>query len=123
VTPSAYSTLISLHDHDAFLFRLEGALEATQCRCYAWALMSNHFPLLIRTGDRRSVAAVWSAEETGRETALSHAKGLIAYWGYHELGIAGTELTQALGMSRTALSKAIARGEEHAKVAGAKLLS
>jgi putative transposase len=34
-----------------FLKRLERYLEETQCRCYAWALMPNHFHLLIRTGE------------------------------------------------------------------------
>ncbi len=46
--------VIFLDDHDRgdFLSRLETALSQTGCQCYAWALLSNHFHLLIRTGER-----------------------------------------------------------------------
>lgn len=37
-------------DRSDFLDRLELALDKTECRCYAWVLMPNHFHLLIRTG-------------------------------------------------------------------------
>lgn len=50
-----------------------------------------------------------------RTRSLSAARGLIAHWGYHELGIRGPELTRILGISRPALSKAIKRGEECAR--------
>jgi putative transposase len=45
---------IFLGDNDRidFLGRLESALSQTGCRCYAWALLSNHFHLLIRTSDK-----------------------------------------------------------------------
>lgn len=39
-------------DYDEFLKRLERVLRETECRCYAWALMSNHFHLVIRTGNK-----------------------------------------------------------------------
>lgn len=39
-------------DRDDFLERLEKAISEVGCRCYAWALLSNHFHLLIRTGQR-----------------------------------------------------------------------
>ena len=39
-------------DRADFLRRLETALSDVGCRCYAWALLSNHFHLLIRTGER-----------------------------------------------------------------------
>ena len=38
-------------DRDDFLKRLETILSATQTPCYAWALMPNHFHLLLRTGN------------------------------------------------------------------------
>jgi len=40
------------HDRKDFLGRLERALTETDCQCYAWALLSNHIHLLIRTGGR-----------------------------------------------------------------------
>jgi REP element-mobilizing transposase RayT len=38
-------------DRDDFLMRLKTILAATQTPCYAWALMPNHFHLLLRTGN------------------------------------------------------------------------
>ena len=37
-------------DRDDFLKRLSGILSETQTACYAWALIPNHFHLLLRTG-------------------------------------------------------------------------
>lgn len=37
-------------DRDDFIDRLEAILPDTQTDCYAWALMPNHFHLLLRTG-------------------------------------------------------------------------
>ncbi len=37
-------------DKDHFLERLEKVLEETETSCYAWALLPNHFHLLLRTG-------------------------------------------------------------------------
>jgi REP-associated tyrosine transposase len=37
-------------DRDNFLDRLGEILEDTQTKCFAWALIPNHFHLLLRTG-------------------------------------------------------------------------
>jgi putative transposase len=37
-------------DRKSFLDRLGNILEETQTQCYAWALITNHFHLLLRTG-------------------------------------------------------------------------
>ncbi len=37
-------------DRDDFVFRLETILAATETSCYAWALIPNHFHLLLQTG-------------------------------------------------------------------------
>jgi putative transposase len=37
-------------DRASFLERFAGILEETQTQCYAWALIPNHFHLLLRTG-------------------------------------------------------------------------
>ena len=37
-------------DRDDFLKRLGGILRESQTPCFAWALMPNHFHLLLRTG-------------------------------------------------------------------------
>jgi REP element-mobilizing transposase RayT len=39
-------------DREDFIQRLETILGATQTACYAWALLPNHFHLLLRTGNR-----------------------------------------------------------------------
>jgi putative transposase len=62
-------------------------------------------------------------KKKGRESDLSRAQGLIAYWGYHELGIPGSELIKLFDISRPALSKTINRGERVAKEKNIKLLS
>ncbi|MGD9332324.1 MAG: transposase, partial [Desulfobacterales bacterium] len=38
-------------DRDDFLQRLEGIVSQSNTRCYAWALLSNHFHLLLKTGN------------------------------------------------------------------------
>ncbi|MBE0595678.1 MAG: transposase [Desulfuromonadales bacterium] len=38
-------------DRDALLLRLARIVEETQTPCFAWALMPNHFHLLLETGD------------------------------------------------------------------------
>lgn len=38
-------------DRSDFVARLESAISVVGCRCYAWALLGNHFHLLIRTGE------------------------------------------------------------------------
>jgi len=37
-------------DRSSFLERLAVILEETQTQCYAWALIPNHFHILLRTG-------------------------------------------------------------------------
>ena len=37
-------------DRKSFLGRLANILDETQTQCYAWALIPNHFHLLLRTG-------------------------------------------------------------------------
>lgn len=37
-------------DKEEFLFRLSDTLDKTKSLCYAWALMSNHIHLMVRTG-------------------------------------------------------------------------
>jgi len=38
-------------DRDDFLQRLEGIVSQSRTRCYAWALLPNHFHLLLKTGN------------------------------------------------------------------------
>ena len=61
-------------------------------------------------------------KKKGRESDLSRAQGLIAYWGYHELGIRGSALSRLFDISRPALSKTINRGERIAKEKSIKLI-
>ena len=45
------------HDREDFISRLELVLLETQTPCYAWALIPNHFHLLLRTG-KASISTV-----------------------------------------------------------------
>ena len=51
-------------DGESFLERLPTLLTETQPLCYAWALMSNHVHLLLRTG-RTPIAAIMRRLLTG----------------------------------------------------------
>jgi hypothetical protein len=54
----------------------------------------------------------------GRENRISIAKGLLAYWGHHELGLSIAEIGRYLGMSGTATSKAEKAGGKYAAEKG-----
>jgi REP element-mobilizing transposase RayT len=56
-------------DRNNFLDRLGGILSETETTCYSWALMPNHFHLLLRTGSV-SIATVMRRLLTGY--AVSH---------------------------------------------------
>lgn len=62
-------------------------------------------------------------QKKGRANAISTAKSLICYWGREMLGISGAELAQYFGISRPAVSKAVRKGEQIAKVGNLKLLN
>jgi len=57
-------------DRGEFLVRLGGALEATATPCYAWALIPNHFHLLLETG-RKPVGRVMQSALTGYAAAFN----------------------------------------------------
>jgi len=46
-------------DRDNFLERLETIVTKTQTPCYAWALIPNHFHLLLRTGMTPISGVIW----------------------------------------------------------------
>ena len=52
-------------DRDSFLERLGAILKESDTRCFAWALIPNHFHLLIQTG-QVPVATVMRRELTGQ---------------------------------------------------------
>jgi putative transposase len=45
-------------DRDDFLERLDRVITDTRTVCYAWALIPNHFDLLVRTGETPVAAVV-----------------------------------------------------------------
>jgi len=64
---------IYLEDEDRldFMKRLSGLLTETRTECFAWALMSNHFHLLLQTGDV-PVATVMRRLLTGYAVRFNH---------------------------------------------------
>ncbi len=58
-------------DRNRFLERLSSLLSETQTACYAWALMPNHFHLLLRTGVS-PVAALMRRLLTGYAVVYNH---------------------------------------------------
>lgn len=58
------------HDRDKFLERLETIIAQTHTCCFAWALIPNHFHLLLRTGEA-PVATVMRRLLTGHAAAYN----------------------------------------------------
>jgi REP element-mobilizing transposase RayT len=58
-------------DRKDFLARFAQILEETQTQCYAWALIPNHFHLLIRTG-QTPLSAVMRRLMTGYAVSFNH---------------------------------------------------
>ncbi len=58
-------------DRDDFLLRLGRLLEESSTQCYAWALLPNHFHLLLKTGDI-PIANVMRRLLTGYVVTFNH---------------------------------------------------
>ena len=58
-------------DREEFLKRVAGILSETQTACYAWALIPNHFHLLLRTGPS-SISTVMRRLLTGYAIFYNH---------------------------------------------------
>ncbi len=61
-------------DRDDFVSRLENVLVQTSTRCFAWALIPNHFHLLLQTGSV-PVATVMNKLLTGYATKFNRRHG------------------------------------------------
>lgn len=61
-------------DRDDFVSRLENVLVQTSTRCYAWALIPNHFHLLLQTGSV-PIATVMRKLLTGYATKFNRRHG------------------------------------------------
>jgi putative transposase len=59
-------------DRDGFLDRLGGILWDSQTHCFAWAFMTNHLHLLLRTGVA-TIAAVMRRLLTGYAVSINPA--------------------------------------------------
>jgi REP element-mobilizing transposase RayT len=59
------------HDQQDFLARLSQALGTTQTPCYAYALMSNHFHVLLQTGST-PISKVMQSLLTGYAVSYNH---------------------------------------------------
>jgi len=59
----------------------------------------------------------------GRQNKISFSKGLIAYWGYEELGMSCSEIGGYLEISRQRVNKAVRKGKVYANQNSLKLLS
>ncbi len=62
-------------------------------------------------------------KKRGRMNNISFAKGLIAYWGYNELGMSGSAIARYFGIKRPSLDKLIAIGERVVNERSLKLIS
>ena len=65
-------------DRDNFIERLGRVVSETQTHCYAWALLPNHFHLLLRTGDV-SITTVMLRLLTGHAVSFNRRHRRVGY--------------------------------------------
>ena len=101
-------------DREDFLERLSGLLQKMVTPCYAWALMTNHVHLLLRTG------TVPMASPTKR-LKIAQARALVSHIATRELSIPGSEVARRLNVDRSAISRAVQRvGNDPELIAAAR---
>ena len=109
-------------DRHRWIDRFGGLLAETGTACYAWALLPNHFHLLLRTGGV-PVAGLMRRLLTGYAIGFNHrhlektveARSLLCYWSVRHLGLSMSSLARRLGISPTSVSQSVVRGEGLAK--------
>ena len=89
-------------DKNSFLYRLSGLLKDYGIQCYAWAILDNHFHLLLRSG------AI-----PGRTV---RARSLLCYWAAEEQRVSMAGLSAQLKISVNCVSQSVARGKILAKM-------
>ena len=78
-------------DKDDFVNRLSQVLSETNTPCYAWALLSNHLHLLLRTGNA-PIATIMRKVLTGYEVNFNQ---------------------EGIGLNQSSVRRAVGRGENH----------
>jgi REP element-mobilizing transposase RayT len=63
-------------DRDAFLDRLGDILSDSKTHCFAWALMTNHIHLLLRTLKKLNIATSTANESVTRDRQIVAEQGL-----------------------------------------------
>ena len=124
-------------DRDRFLERLGSVLQKTSTPCYGWALIPNHFHLLLKTG-KEPIAQVMRRLLTGyavtfnrrhrrcgrlfqnryksilcqENTYLLELVRYIHLNPIRDLDLTATEVGKYLGLSKSAVSRAANRGQK-----------
>ena len=83
-------------DRNRFLERLGSILQKTSTPCYGWALIPNHFQVVV----------------AGKQSDRVRARGVLAYWAIRDLGLTATEAGTNLGLNKSAVSLAAERGQK-----------
>jgi REP element-mobilizing transposase RayT len=95
-------------DRDDFFDRLGAILSESKTPCFAWAFMTKHLHLLLRTG----VAPIASVMR----------RLLTGYWGTRELEMSAVEISKKLNIASSLASESAARGRQIVEQQGLKLL-
>jgi len=126
-------------DRNRFLERLGSVLQKTSTPCYGWALIPNHFHLLLKTGKEpiaqimrrlltgyaegwtlkitERVAEIFGIEKdpvvvAGKQPDRVRARSVLADWAIRDLGLTATAVGKSLGLSKSAVSRAATRGQK-----------
>jgi REP element-mobilizing transposase RayT len=115
-------------DRQDFLSRLGHILRETRTPCYAWALMPNHFHLLLRTGDApisivmKRVLTGYAVRFNRRHRRSGHLfqnsyksipfRSVLCYWAVKQLGMSGAQVARWLGIGQPAVQRSVLRGDK-----------
>jgi hypothetical protein len=102
--------LTTLH---RFVERLGPVLEQTAAPCYAWALIPNHFRFEDVVSKVCGVFTLTCREvlSWSKQRKRSIARSVLAYWSVKELGMTACAVAEKLGLSPSAASRCVQRGE------------
>jgi len=100
-----------LGDSDFVEKVLCGATEKMERR-YRLEAMGYDFDTIVERVSKIFKIAVKYILSPGKQPERVTARSVLAYWSVRELGISGTKVGEKLGLSQSAISRAVQRGEQ-----------
>jgi hypothetical protein len=90
---------------------LSAILGESRTACYAWALMPNHFHLLLKTGQTQIATLIRLYREFVQKEAGRGRRRELRYRASRELGISTLEPARRLNQAQPTVSQSVDRGK------------